>query len=344
MTYEVKSSEKTRKSCAESETKALLYLMNFRSDSARIHFFVVDFFNDITGMDSSARKLWDVQSKASKSSSAKKIGRELVTLYKNYVSELKFLEYIIFLGGVPTTFRVDSDKSIFTYRNINQNALQSIREGLIDECKKKLYVSEDDIADKKIDEFLKIVWFVVDDKNPEEYIRKIIERHPAIIPPDNELVAIFNEIRDTQSIKKNSLVEGVIIQNADEVLSYGRHLTTNEIRLLVIQRILNTDPLSDGIPEPFLELYNLYPPNDARDMLDTCKTLLCRALFNKSAAQGFWSLFERIYSLIIESPNEKIDSIYNQIDDDIIEQCPDLDALSIKYFIAKTKEGIRNDN
>ena len=36
MPYTVQSSEKTRKSGAEGETKALLYLMNFRSDSNEI--------------------------------------------------------------------------------------------------------------------------------------------------------------------------------------------------------------------------------------------------------------------------------------------------------------------
>ena len=50
MSYTVKSSEKLRKSGAETETKALLYLMNFRSDSDDIlYYFVVDFFNDLTG-------------------------------------------------------------------------------------------------------------------------------------------------------------------------------------------------------------------------------------------------------------------------------------------------------
>ena len=51
MSYTVKSSEKTKKTGADYETKALLYLMNFRSDSDEIHYFVVDFFNDLTGMD-----------------------------------------------------------------------------------------------------------------------------------------------------------------------------------------------------------------------------------------------------------------------------------------------------
>ncbi|WP_314348554.1 hypothetical protein [Granulicatella elegans] len=341
MSYEVRSSEKLRKPCSDSETKALLYLMNYQDEGTNMHFFVVDFFNDITGMDSAARKLWDVQSKASKTSSAKTIGRELVTLYKNYVSDLKFVEYIIFLGGVPKTFRKDSTKLVFTIDNVKENALNSIKSGLVDECEKKEYISTSEIESDKIESFLNEVWFVVDDRKPEDYIRKIIEEHPAIIPSDTDLLAIFNEIRNKQSEKKNILAEGAIIDNADEVLSYGKHLTTNEIKLLVLQRILNTDPLSDGIPCAFIEIYNKFPPENKKDMLDQCKISFCQALFNKSTAQGFWSLFDKIYSLIIEHPKETIDYIYNEIDDEIIEKCPNFDALSIKYFIAKTKDGIQ---
>ena len=340
MSYMVKSSEKLRKSGADAETKAMLYLMNFRDDSSKMHYFVVDFFNDITGMDRTARKLWDVQSKAAKSSSAKTIGRELVTLYKNYISDLQFIEYIIFIGDVPTTFRKDRDKTVFKSDNINDKAFKSVKEGLIDECRKKEYILDSDIIDEKINDFLDEVWFVVDNKSPQEYIKKIVEKHPALIPSDSDLLAIFNEIRNKQSEKKNTVVEGIVIENADEVLAYGRHLTTNEIRLLVIQRILNTDPLSDGIPTPFFEIYSKYPSESAKDMLDKCKTSLCRALFNKSAAQGFWSLFDRIYTLITDNPDATIDYLYNKLEDNIIEQCPDFDALSIKYFIAKTKEGI----
>ena len=75
MSYTVCSSEKLRKSGADAETKAMLYLMNFREDSSEMNYFVVDFFNDVTGMDRMGRKLWDVQSKASKTASAKGIGQ-----------------------------------------------------------------------------------------------------------------------------------------------------------------------------------------------------------------------------------------------------------------------------
>jgi len=73
MSYKVQSSERLRKSGADFETKAMLYLLNFREDSSQINYFVVDFFNDITGIDRKARKLWDAQSKASKNGSAKTI-------------------------------------------------------------------------------------------------------------------------------------------------------------------------------------------------------------------------------------------------------------------------------
>lgn len=49
--------------------------------------------------------------------------------------------------------------------------------------------------------------------------------NPTIIPSEDTLVAIFNEIRDAQSGKKNaSVVEGVTLVAPDEALNYGRHL------------------------------------------------------------------------------------------------------------------------
>ena len=105
MSYTVKSSEKLRKSGSEAETKALLYLMNFRPDSDDIYYFVVDFFNDLTGMDSMASRLWDVQSKGAHHVSPKTIGKELVTLFKNFMSPLTFEAYILFIGSVTGTLR-----------------------------------------------------------------------------------------------------------------------------------------------------------------------------------------------------------------------------------------------
>ncbi len=340
MPYIVRSSEKLRKPASDFETKALLYLMNFREDSSQIHYFIVDFFNDVTGMDRMAGKLWDVQSKASKDACPKDIGRELVTLYKNYISGFGFSEYILFLGAVPNTFRKDNSINIFQIDNIQESACESVRSGLLEECQNKTYIDNSAITNESIDGLLNSVWFVVDDKEPADYIREIIKQHPKLIPPNDDLIAIFNEIRNKQSGKKNNLVEDIVINNYNEALNYGRYLTTNEIRLLVLQRIINTNPLSQGIPEPFDEIYSKYPKEERKEMLENCKRALCCALFNKTMIQGFWRMLDVVFNLVQKHPNATLDFIFNNIDLEILNGCPDLDAISLKYFIAKVKEGI----
>lgn len=344
MSYTVKSSEKTRKSGADGETKALLYLMNFRNDSNDIHYFVVDFFNDLTGMDRFSAKLWDVQSKAAKNNSPKAIGKELVTLFKNYLSDFEFAYYILFIGGVTSTLRIDDTLNTFDLSNITNSAICKLTEGLKEEAQEKEYIDNQYITNENISDFLNKVLFVIDDKEPSEYVRAIIKNHPGIIPEKQILNAIFNELREEQSGKKNSKVEGIIIQTTDEALNFCRHLTSNEIRLFVLQRIINRNPVEKGIPTSFIPIYNMWAPEHQKDMLDECKQSLCRALFNKNAANAFWALFESIYNSIITHPQYDVQQIYLSIDNSIKNASPDFDILSLKYFIAVVKDGVQDDN
>ena len=344
MPYIVKSSEKTRKSGADGETKALLYLMNFRDDSDEIHYFVVDFFNDLTGMDRFTTKLWDVQSKSAKNNSPKAIGKELVTLFKNYMSEVEFTHYILFFGGVTNSFRIDNDLNIFDISNITQVAKDKLILGLKEEASSKEYINNADITNKNIDCFLEKVLFVIDDKKPSEYVKAIIKNHPNIVPEEKLLNAIFNEIREEQSGKKNSNVEGIVIQTTDEVLNYCRHLTNSEIRLLTLQRIINRNPVEKGVPRSFISIYNTWAPEKQLEMVDNCKQSLCRALFNKNAANAFWTLFENIYTIINQNPLFDVQKIYLNISSDIKNATPDFDTLSLKYFISVIKDGIQDGN
>jgi hypothetical protein len=345
MPYTVSSSERTRSSGAEYETKALLYLMNFRDDSDEIHYFVVDFFNDLTGMDRFADSLWDVQSKGSKNNSPAAIGKGLVTLFKNFLCDLDFKYLILFLGGVTPTVRIDKNKDVFSISNIKSTALTKLKEGLKSEAEKKTYIVNSKITDNNIDEFLKKVLFVVDDKTPEEYVRAIIKNHTAIIPEEQILRAIFNEIRNAQSALKNTPVEGVVIQTSDEVLHFCRHLTNNEIRLMTLNRIINRNPVEkNSVPLSFLSIYNSWATEKQREMLDQCVQTLCKALFNKNAASEFWELFENIYSIIVKNPAYDVQSIYQAIDVDKRKASPDFDAVSLKYFISVVKDGIQNEN
>ena len=344
MAYTVKSSERTRKSGADGETKALLYLMNFRGDSDEIFYFVVDFFNDLTGMDRFSTKLWDVQSKASKSNTPKIIGKELVTLFKNYLSDFEFMHYILFVGGVSDSVRIDKSLNVFGISNIAEKSKQKLIEGLKEEAYNKEYIDNQRVTDENVSSFLEKVCFVVDDKEPSEYVREIIKNHSKIIPDEQVLNAIFNELRDKQSGKKNSDVEGITIQTTDEVINYCRHLTSNEIRLFVLQRIINRNPLEKGVCPSFIPIYNMWPPESQKDKLDECQQALCRALFNNNFAKEFWELFENVYNTIVEHPQYDVQHIYLSIDDEVKKASPDFDVLSLKYFIAVIKDGIQYDN
>lgn len=344
MPYTVKSTEKLRQSASDEETKALLYLMNFRDDSEEIHYFVVDFFNDLTGMDRYSAKLWDIQSKAAKNNSPRAIGQALVTLFKNYLSEFDFFYYILFVGGVSASVRIDDSLAEFGISNINPTVIPKIVEGLKEEAIKKEYIENGSITDEKIEDFLSKVLFVVDTRPKVEYIKAIIKDHPRIIPEDRILEAIFNEIRNEQSNRKNTIVEGIVIETSDEALNYCRHLTNSEIRLLALSRIISRNPVQASVPLSFIPIYNAWPPERQKEALDECRQAFCRALFNKNAANSFWALFEAIYVLIVDNPLLDVQTIYQMIDPTIRIATPDFDVLSLKFFISVIKDGIQNEN
>lgn len=342
MSYIVKSSEQTRKIGAVTETKALLYLMNLRKDSEEIYYFIVDFFNDLTGMDKLSDKLWDLQSKGAKSNSPKSIGKELVTLFKNFLSDFEFADYILFVGGVSNTFRIDEKINSFGIENVKMDAKKKMIEGLKEEATSKKYIDNGDITDANITSFLKKIRFVVDYKKPSEYVKAIIKEHPGLVPEEKVLNAIFNEIRDKQASKKNvQTVEGVVIQTKDEALRYFRHLTATDVRLLTLQRIINRNPIEQGVPMSFLPILRTCPPEQESDFIQECQVSLTRALFNKNSAETFWALLENVYNIIVTNPKLDVNSIFNQVDKGIRNNAKDFDVLSLKYFIAQVKDGIQ---
>lgn len=342
MSYIVKSSEKTRKSGAETETKALLYLMNLHSDSEEIYYFIVDFFNDLTGMDTYSDRLWDLQSKGAKDNSPKAIGKELVTLFKNFVSDFEFTEYILFVGGVSNTFRIDNTINVFGIENIKESAQKIMINGLKEEALSKKYIDDKDITDENILDFIEKIKFVVDDEQPCEYVKAIIKDHPGLIPEDKMLNAIFNEIRDKQASKKNiQIVEGVVIETKDEALRYCRHLTASDIRLLTLQRIINRNPIEQGVPMSFMPILRSCPPEQEKDFIQQCQVSLSKALFNKNSSETFWALLENVYNIIVSNPAFDVNEIFSHVDRKTWNNARDFDVLSLKYFIAQVKDGIQ---
>lgn len=210
-------------------------------------------------------------------------------MFKNYMYDFDFADYILFVGGVSNTVRIDDEINSFGIENVNFDALQKMVEGLKEETKEKEYIDDKDITDTNISDFLKKVRFVVDDRKPSEYVKAIIKDNPGLVPEEKVLDAIFNEIRDKQASKKNvQVVEGVVIETQDEELRYFRHLTAADVRLLALQRIINRNPVGQGIPMSFMPILRICPPEQEKDFMQECQMALSKALFNKNSAETFY--------------------------------------------------------
>lgn len=243
--YKVCSTEKTVASASEMETKALLHLLCNDGEEGEINGFAIDFFNDVTGMDSNAFRLYDIQSKGV-DSGAKALGEELVTLFKNYTSEFKdsFVKQILFVRKVTKPVLGDPELSEFHFSDMTESAQQYLRNSLLDECKKKTYIDMTDVTEGDIDAFLNEVLFVVAKPDREDYIRPLIKTNSALGTTDKDLRKIFSEIRKLQvGIKSNSKVEGVEVAYPSDVYKFNRVIRRSDIELLIISRLLKQNPL-----------------------------------------------------------------------------------------------------
>lgn len=341
MSYVVSSTEKVRGKGADYETKALLYLMNEREDSHEIYCFAIDFYNDVTGLNAYADKAWDLQSKGTETGSAKSIGRELVTLFKNFMSSLSFDYMILFLAAVPNTFRVDNSKSVFGIENISDKALKSVKKGLKEEGEEKEYIDDEWITDENVEKFLRQVSFVIDDKSKAEYIKDIIAVNPKYVPKNDVLDAIFNKIRDVQAAKKNNeTVEGEMVDKLGDVFAYDRILRTKEIRLMVLNTFINGDIMNNGFPVYFMPVIAHRDAINQKDTIEDCKLKISTVLFDKANTDKFWDLLDLISGKITENPLANTNAVYNQICDNEAIKIPNLDILSVKYLISVMKEAL----
>lgn len=101
--------------------------------------------------------------------------------------DFDFADYILFVGGVSNTVRIDDEINSFGIENVNFDALLKMVEGLKEETKEKEYIDDKDITDTNISDFFKKVRFVVDDRKPSEYVKDIIKDHPELVPEEKVL-------------------------------------------------------------------------------------------------------------------------------------------------------------
>ncbi len=344
--YKFLYTEQTNEKASEFETKSLLYLMSMRKDSEEIDYFLVDCFNDVTGMNANYNKLWDMQSKGIKTLTPKKIGESLITLFENFLSDINFSFYLLFFPKVNDRYILDSKIQVFKIENFKQEYIQKIVEGLQQE-----YINRHELITQHVMEqiqlFIEIVNFVIADEDKCKYIKNLIKFKKEINKDDEFFNSIFNEIRDKQSVLKNMSIHKKEITEIKEVLNFNKHIKRNEIEMLLINRIIGNDIFrANNIPISFYnELKKLNVDEDSvRDIIQQCNSNISLMMFNNNNKKNFWKFFEIIYYLIRKYPNYTLGEIYRKIPIEKINKIKSLDEISIKFFIALLKEGFINEN
>ena len=341
MSYVICSTEKVKGIGAEYETKAMLYLMNGREDSVEIYSFAIDFFNDVTGLNTHADKAWDLQAKGTKTGGPKDVGREMVTLFKNYMSDLRFDYLILFMAAAPPTLRKDNTLTTYQIDNVSERVLKNLKEGLVEEAKKKTYIKDEWITDNNINAFLQQITFVIDDKTKAEHVKNIISLNSKFIPKDSILDGIFNKIRDAQSGKKNNqFVEGEVVEHLRDVYTYDRVIKAREIRLMIINTLVNRDIVGSGAPRYFFPLIRRYDGIKQKEVIEDCQLQISLALFDKANSDSFWDLLDVVIDVVTENKDLSTIETYNLIENNDAVKGTLLDVLSIQYLISMMKEAL----
>ncbi len=343
-TYKVTATERNNEKSTEFETRSLFYLLNYHVDRNEIFFFVIDFFNDVSGVDRLGYKIWDIQSKG-KFASGNQLGKYMVTLFKNYLSAFsdKFVNYILYIESINTKVLLDSSKHCFDISNFKKNDVVSIRQGLVNEALSKTYIKELKISDYDInlraESFLKIVNFVIDSKTKAELIKDATNIDSIIYPSDSYLESIFKEIRNTQSSKKNISTEGVIINNVSDFSKYNKYIKAGEIVLLITSRLINMDLSRDKkIPHSFAAQISKMDDKEKSDYIEDCQNGIYRMMFDKNNVANYWKFFENVWKTVKQNPLLEIEELYFNLDKNLLSSMQ-IDMNSIKYFTAMVKDG-----
>lgn len=328
-----------------NETCALLHFMCFADEKDEIDLFAIDCFNDVTGMDNSCFSLHDIQSKAGKNTGPAKLGEELATLFENSVSEFShyFVTLTLFVGGVSSSVRDDPSKETFGFHDMKPKAQKSVREHLVTACRERHGSEfEDLVTDENVDDFLCRVRIVTAKADPTEYIRALAHDISALLPGRKELLGIFGQIRDKQSSLKNR--DGILsatIERPDEVMDYGRVLKAREIKLLIIERLLNREYFKDAVPEEFQTYLDGLPPEESeRDIVEDCRLEMFTQYFDKNDTDAFWAFLDEIVSLAQSDPEMTMLQIHNAISDDTLRACQHMSRRSRLFFISIVKDGL----
>lgn len=341
--YIIKNTERNNNTASEYETKSLLYLVGIHKDRDDVSILFVDCFNDVTGGNIRLDKLWDVQSKGVSSLRPKTIGKALITLFENFISEIEFSYYILVSPQISSQYILDSTLKEFDINNFYEK--QKIKDGLHDEYVRRHKDNIDLRLNNTIDNFLDNVCFVIADSPKDFYIKNILKFKNHDIQSEDFYNSIFDEIRNRQSSLKNIYIEGMRINSPADMKNLKKFITTNDIKVMMINRIIGIELFKQGmIPLEYYDELRLLDQEEKAYLIQENNAKITRTIFNRNNKITFWRLLEIMVNAAREMKNRTPREIFETLPKNSYEKVTTLDANSIIFFLSLIQQGLHNDN
>ena len=344
--YKFKTSEQNNDKATEFETKSLLYLLTKIKGHSGISLFIIDCFNDVTGVAEDYSDSWDIQSKNVASLTPRTVGKALYTLFANYVSDISFGHFILYLPQLKESYVEDVSVETFDIGNFKNTKVADVKDGLIAEIERRNDPDVNEpVALSKLDQFLSDVVFAFDRYGKSDYIKSIIEFKNVSNLDAEFLNRIFDEIRAQQATKKIRNVYGQEVASIQETEKLEKNIYRKDIELLVVNRVIGNDLFSSkGIPLYFIHEVEGMDEEDIADLIQECQTQISRTLFNKNNKRAFWLLLEEVMTTLEKNPSAGIRAIFKKMTAQTKNRLFTLDESALLYLIALVKEGLKNEN
>lgn len=197
-----------------------------------------------------------------------------------------------------------------------------------------------------LDDFFKKVLFVEDRSLEKFYIKGIMKFKSSKLKDEDFYIEVFKEIRDRQTALKNSEIENSKIDRPNDVLNLHRHLTSEDLQVFVLNRLIGDDVFSNKrkLPGSYAIFTRNIDEDNIEDHIFEQNAALSRAFFDKNNQNNFWRLFAAIFKALGKDPTKKVIYILDNLDRNLIVRVEHLNIDSIRFLIAMVRDGLISEN
>ncbi|MDH6603738.1 hypothetical protein OKW23_000879 [Bacilli bacterium PM5-9] len=348
MSYTFNRTETNVESGEEYETRTMLYLMNLENIENQLDVFLIDSFNDITGVCTRAN--WefiiDAQSKGKKSFYPSDIGKSLITLFLNHLSDISFSSYFLICKNVSDNYlkAVSLDEiPCYKFSDFKDDVIKKIKTALSKEYE-RIFTNNsfNSISEECLENFFTNTFIVVDVSNKENHIKNSLPISKIDLMDSDKLIKIFDEITDKRVSLKKINIEKKTIHHISECLDYKKVIERKTIESLIISRVVGYDifksDMDMNVPIYFSVYLDGLDMEERRDKILTVNSEVSKTYFDVNNPEVFFEFLNEVICIVENEKN--VDKVYTILIKNKINIPKTLTELSVKYMISMILGGL----